>query len=83
MIWYSHLFQNFPQFIVIHTVKGFDTATLGIESTDRKGPRGLRAQRGDSGVRVTVAASCLLQRREKHWTRSKEILKNVFFEDPS
>ena len=23
MIWYSHLFQNFPQFIVIHTVKGF------------------------------------------------------------
>ena len=21
---YSHLFQNFPQFIVIHTVKGFD-----------------------------------------------------------
>ena len=23
MIWYSHLFQNFPQFIVIHTIKGF------------------------------------------------------------
>ena len=23
MIWYSHLFQNFPQFVVIHTVKGF------------------------------------------------------------
>ena len=23
MAWYSHLFQNFPQFIVIHTVKGF------------------------------------------------------------
>ena len=23
MVWYSHLFQNFPQFIVIHTVKGF------------------------------------------------------------
>ena len=23
MLWYSHLFQNFPQFIVIHTVKGF------------------------------------------------------------
>ena len=23
MIWYSHLFQNFPEFIVIHTVKGF------------------------------------------------------------
>ena len=24
MVWYSHLFQNFPQFSVIHTVKGFD-----------------------------------------------------------
>ena len=23
MAWYSHLFQNFPQFLVIHTVKGF------------------------------------------------------------
>ena len=25
MVWYSHLFQNYPQFIVIHTVKGFGT----------------------------------------------------------
>ena len=23
MVWYSPLFQNFPQFIVVHTVKGF------------------------------------------------------------
>ena len=23
MVWYSHLFKNFPQFGVIHTVKGF------------------------------------------------------------
>ena len=23
MVWYSHLFQNFPQFIVFHTVNGF------------------------------------------------------------
>ena len=23
MVWYSHLFQDFPQFIVIHTVEGF------------------------------------------------------------
>ena len=22
VVWYSHLFKNFPQFIVIHTVKG-------------------------------------------------------------
>src|SRR5574340_1139464 len=23
VVWYSHLFQNFPRFIVIHTFKGF------------------------------------------------------------
>ena len=23
MVWYSHLFRNFPQFVVIDTVKGF------------------------------------------------------------
>ena len=23
MVWYSHVFQNFPQFIMIHTVIGF------------------------------------------------------------
>ena len=23
MVWYSHLFKNFPQFVVIHTVIGF------------------------------------------------------------
>ena len=23
MVWYSHLFKNFPQFVMIHTVKGF------------------------------------------------------------
>ena len=24
MLWYSHLLKNFPQFVMIHTVKGFD-----------------------------------------------------------
>ena len=23
MIWYSHLFKSFPQFVMIHTIKGF------------------------------------------------------------
>ena len=23
MVWFSHLFKNFPQFVVIHTVKDF------------------------------------------------------------
>ena len=28
VVWYSHLFQNFPQFVVIHTVKGFGVANV-------------------------------------------------------
>ena len=27
MVWYSHLLKNFPQFIVIHTIKGFGIIT--------------------------------------------------------
>ena len=28
VVWYSHLLKNFPQFIVIHTVRGFQTIFL-------------------------------------------------------
>ena len=33
VVWYSHLLKNFPQFIVIHTVKGFgivNTAEVAV-----------------------------------------------------
>ena len=30
MVWYSHLFKNFQQFVVIHTVKGFSV----VDETD-------------------------------------------------
>ena len=33
MVWYSHLLKNFPQFLVIHTVKGFgivNKAEIGV-----------------------------------------------------
>ena len=29
MFWYSHFFQNFPQFVVIHTAKGFGVTNKG------------------------------------------------------
>ena len=29
MVWYPHLFKNFPQFIVIYTVKGFGVVNKG------------------------------------------------------
>ena len=35
VVWYSHLFQNFPQFIVVDTVKGFgiiNKAEIGQKS---------------------------------------------------
>ena len=31
MVWYSLLFQNFPQFIVIHAVKGFGIVNAEID----------------------------------------------------
>ena len=27
VVWYSHLLKNFPQFVVIHTVKGFNVVS--------------------------------------------------------
>ena len=27
VVWYSHLFKNFSQFVVIHTIKGFSVVT--------------------------------------------------------
>ena len=38
MVWYSHLFQDFPQFVVIHTIKGFSIvseAEAGIKIAGR------------------------------------------------
>ena len=29
MVWCAHLFKNFPQFVVIHTVKGFAIVNKG------------------------------------------------------
>ena len=29
VVWYSHLFQNFPQFVAIYTVKGFGIVNKG------------------------------------------------------
>ena len=31
VVWYSHLFQNFPQFVVIHTIKGFGIVSKAVD----------------------------------------------------
>ena len=35
VVWYSHLFQNFPQFIMIHTVKSFGIGTWNLRSMNQ------------------------------------------------
>ena len=37
VVWYSHLFKNFPQYIVIYTIKGLSTVNVAeLESDDRE-----------------------------------------------
>ena len=31
VVWYSHLLENFPQFVVIHTVKGFGMVNKAVD----------------------------------------------------
>ena len=31
MVWYYHLFQNFPQFVVIHIVKGYGIVNKEVD----------------------------------------------------
>ena len=31
VVWYSHLLKNFPQFVVIHTVKGFGVVNKEVD----------------------------------------------------
>ena len=56
MVWYSHLFQNFPQFIVIHTVKGFgivNKAEIDVfleRSCVSHGPAGVGRQKSPLSV---------------------------------
>ena len=38
MVWYSYLLKNFPQFVVIHTVKGFSVVTEAIVDVFLKFP---------------------------------------------
>ena len=56
MVWDSHLVQNFPQFIVIHTVKGFGFGHLirrvdSLEKTLMLGGIGGRRRRGRQRMR--------------------------------
>ena len=36
VVWYSHLFKNFPEFFVVHTVKGFGIVNKAESVLERK-----------------------------------------------
>ena len=42
MVWYFHLFKNFPQFVMIHTVKSFSVVNKGKADVSQKFPCFLR-----------------------------------------
>ena len=52
MFWYSHLFQNFLQFIVIHTVKGFAAERSYPMSKEQQLCGSRRAKRSYSTFKV-------------------------------
>ena len=49
VVWYSHLFQNFPQFIVIHTVKGCGIVNKTSTSASLTMPKPLTVHKTNCG----------------------------------
>ena len=48
MVWHSHLLKNFPEFVVLHTVKGFgiiNKAEASLTTTKREANSNVRDRR--------------------------------------
>ena len=67
MVWYSHLFQNFPQFAVIHTVKGFSESESYSIVYDSLQPQGLCSPWNSPGQNTGVGSLSLLQGSSNPW----------------
>ena len=63
MVWYSHLFQNFPQFIVIHTVKGFGIVNIAEIDVFLKLSRSFD---NPSDVGNLISVLCLFKHQLEH-----------------
>ena len=50
VVLYSHLFQNFPQFVVIHTVKGFGIVNKTEVEVNMKMGKNLKEDKLDGNV---------------------------------
>ena len=80
MVWYSHLFQNFPQFIVIHRVKGFgivNKAEIDIfkKIRDTKGTFHTKKGSIKSRNHMDLAEAEDIRKR---WQEYTELYKKVF-----
>ena len=63
VVWYFHFFQNFPQFVVIHTVKGFGIVNKTVQfncsvMSDSLQPHGLQHARPPCKADVFLELSC-------------------------
>ena len=61
MVWYSHLLQNFPQFIVIHTVEGFGVVNkaeivLTFSSPKKKKSTSFKGLKNTQSIRMFWSA---------------------------
>ena len=59
MVWHSHLFKNFPQFVVLHTVEGFGIVNK-VEVDDFPELSCLFSDRTDVGNLTSVPLSFLI-----------------------
>ena len=75
MVWYSHLFQNSPQLIVIHTVKGFGIVNIVQETGIKTIPVEKKCKKAKwlSGEALQIA----VKRREAKSKREKETYKHL------
>ena len=73
MVCYFHLFQNFPQFIVIHTVKGKILQARPQQYVNRELPDVQAGFRKGSGTRDQIANVCWIIEK------TREFQKNIYF----
>ena len=73
VVWYSHLFQNFPRFIVIHTVKGFT-----VTEKEKKWNQGGVQVEGDRNERYGITSDRLCQHLLDHGKSKRVPEKHLF-----
>ena len=67
VVWYSHLFKNFPQFVVFHTVKGFSIVN---EASDQ-----IRSDQSLSRVRLFATPGIAARQASLSITNSQSSLR--------